>query len=85
MNEKEKLALSFFGILLLLAGFFCAKDAVSLILFAWDMTSSLGFREVLGYWVVTSVVVCLSTLIVPLVLLIGIDMTIGSWRGDSKS
>lgn len=75
MNEKEKVALSSFGIALLLAGCFCIKHAVSLVLFALDMTSSLGFREVLGYLVVTGVMVCLSALTAPLVLFIGINLT----------
>lgn len=85
MNEKEKLALSAFGIAMLLVGLFYAKHTVSLILFACDMTTEFGFRDVLGYLVATGVVSSLSVLAVPVFLLMGVAVTVEPWVGNRRS
>lgn len=85
MNEKETLALSAFGIAMLLAGLFFAKHTFSLILFACDMTTEFGFGDVLGYLVATGVASSFSVFAVPVFILMGVAVTAGPWVGNRRS
>lgn len=78
MDEKAKLVLSAFGMMLLCGSISWGHATVTLFMHAWDMTVSAGFREVFGYLVATGVVGILSVLTIPMLFVFSLAMTIGS-------
>ncbi|WEK31017.1 MAG: hypothetical protein P0Y58_02180 [Candidatus Pseudomonas phytovorans] len=79
MDAKARLAVSAVGISLLIGSVLCAHSTISLILFAWDMTGELGFREVFGYLVATTVASGLSFLTILTFIVVGALIAVAPW------
>lgn len=49
------------------------------------MTTEFGFGDVLGYLVATGVASSFSVLAVPVLILMGVTVTVGPWVGNRRS